>query len=82
MSEVSLTPGHESLAKPSVTAAIAPSHHSSSSILFSQYRGPNLFNMAEILMPSECIERNIRRIGVFDLMAMNFRLIYLGHVDQ
>lgn len=58
----------------------------------------NLF-AAEILMPPEFIERDIRKIGVFDLMdeeviaklaakygvstqAMNFRLTYLGHIEQ
>lgn len=58
----------------------------------------NLF-AAEILMPRKFIERDIQKIGVFDLMdeeviakladkygvstqAMNFRLAYLGHIEQ
>lgn len=48
MTDVSQGQGHGSLAAPSVTTAHAHSvHHSKRPILFSQFRGPPVLNMAE-----------------------------------
>jgi uncharacterized membrane protein YqiK len=47
MSDVSLKQGHASLVSPGVTAAPVLSTHSSKPVLFSQFRGPFAFNMAE-----------------------------------
>lgn len=46
-SGVSPAQGYEPIAKPSVTAAPVHSLHRSRPVLFSQYRGPLAFNMAE-----------------------------------
>lgn len=44
---VSPTQGHESIATPSVNTAPALYTHSSRPVLFSQYKGPRIYNMAE-----------------------------------
>jgi|GEM_PF-5685534 len=75
MSDVSLTPGHESIAKPSVTAAIAPSRHSSSPILFSQYRGPHIFNMAETDEERKKREEDERKKAEDDEKKSNFQKV-------